>query len=38
MDGGVSKEQLMEALELAKKATQKVYEVQVNALKEKYGH
>jgi exosome complex component RRP41 len=36
MDGEVSKEQLKEALELAKKACMDIYEVQKKALKEKY--
>ena len=36
MDGEVSKEQLMKALEMAKEATEKVYEVQMRALKEKF--
>lgn len=38
MDGEISKAQLLEALELGRLATQKVYEVQVRALREKYGH
>tara|TARA_Y100000310_G_C20695391_1_gene825327 strand:- start:4674 stop:5321 length:648 start_codon:yes stop_codon:yes gene_type:complete len=38
MDGGVTKEQLIEALELGKKASQEVYELQVRSLKEKYGN
>ncbi|MEK6942568.1 MAG: exosome complex exonuclease Rrp41 [Nanoarchaeota archaeon] len=36
MDGEVSKEQLTEALEMAKKACMEIYEVQKKALKEKY--
>ena len=36
MDGEISKEDLMKALELAKEATERVYEIQVKALKEKY--
>ncbi len=36
MDGEISKEDLLKALELAKAATEKVYEVQVKALKEKF--
>ncbi|HLC50061.1 MAG TPA: exosome complex exonuclease Rrp41 [Candidatus Nanoarchaeia archaeon] len=36
MDGEVSKEQLKEALEMAKKACLQIYEVQKKALKEKY--
>ncbi|MBS3127342.1 exosome complex exonuclease Rrp41 [Candidatus Woesearchaeota archaeon] len=36
MDGEISKEDLLKALELAKAATEKVYELQVKALKEKY--
>jgi len=38
MDGLVSKEQLMEGLELGKKACYKIYEIQKNALKEKYNN
>jgi exosome complex component RRP41 len=37
MDGEVSKEQLMEVLEMGKKACTKIYEVQKNALKAKYS-
>lgn len=37
MDGLVSKEQLKEAIELGKKVCSKIYEVQKNALKAKYG-
>jgi len=36
MDGEISKEDLIKALELAKKATAKVYETQLQALKEKF--
>jgi exosome complex component RRP41 len=36
MDGEISKSDLLKALELAKEATEKVYEVQKKALKEKY--
>lgn len=36
MDGEISKEDLLEALELAKMATEKVYEIQKKALKEKF--
>ena len=36
MDGEISKDDLIKALEMAKAATEKVYEVQVKALKEKY--
>jgi len=36
MDGEISKENLIKALELAKVATEKVYELQKKALKEKY--
>ncbi len=36
MDGEISKEDLIKALELAKKATERVYEVQIKALKEKF--
>lgn len=36
MDGEISKEDLLKALELAKVATEKVYQVQAKALKEKY--
>ena len=38
MDGKISQEQLMTALELAKKVCIKIYEVQKAALKEKYNH
>ncbi|HLC88611.1 MAG TPA: exosome complex exonuclease Rrp41 [Candidatus Nanoarchaeia archaeon] len=37
MDGEISKEDLLEALELAKAATEKVYELQKKVLKEKFG-
>ena len=37
MDGEISKEDLLEALEMAKIATEKVYQLQVKALKEKYA-
>ena len=37
MDGEISKEDLLEALELAKSATEKVYELQKKVLKEKFG-
>jgi exosome complex component RRP41 len=36
MDGEISKEDLIKALELAKIATEKIYEVQKKALKEKF--
>lgn len=36
MDGGITKEDLLKALELGKKVTEKVYEVQKKALKERY--
>jgi exosome complex component RRP41 len=36
MDGGISKEDLLKALELGKKATEKVYQVQKQALKERF--
>ena len=36
MDGEISKEDLVQALELARSATEKVYEVQKQALKEKF--
>ena len=36
MDGEISKENLIKALELAKGATEKVYEIQMKALKEKF--
>ncbi len=36
MDGEISKEDLLEALELAKSATEKVYELQKKVLKEKF--
>lgn len=36
MDGEISKEDLLKALELAKTATEKVYELQMKALKEKF--
>ena len=34
LDGKIKREQLKEAIELARKATKKVYEVQKKALKE----
>jgi len=37
LDGKISKEELKEAIELAKKATEKIYEVQKKALKESLG-
>lgn len=37
MDGEISKADLIKALELAKAATEKVYQLQVKALKEKYA-
>ena len=37
MDGEISKQDLIKALELAKIATEKVYQLQVKALKEKYA-
>lgn len=37
MDGEISKEDLLKALELAKAATQKVYELQKKALKERFA-
>lgn len=37
MDGEISKKDLLNALELAKSATEKVYELQKKALKEKFG-
>ncbi|MDP2906867.1 MAG: exosome complex exonuclease Rrp41 [Nanoarchaeota archaeon] len=37
LDGSISKDELATLLEHAKKATQKIYEVQKKALKEKYG-
>ena len=36
MDGEISKEDMIKALEMASEVTDKVHEVQVNALKEKY--
>ena len=36
MDGEISKEDLLKALEIAKVATEKVYQLQVKALKEKF--
>lgn len=36
MDGEISKEDLLSALEMAKDATEKIYKLQVNALKEKF--
>jgi len=36
MDGEISKEDLLSSLEMAKDATEKIYQVQVNALKEKF--
>lgn len=37
MDGEISKEDLIKALEIAKEATDKIYEVQMKALKERFG-
>jgi exosome complex component RRP41 len=37
MDGEITKENLMQGLELAKGATDKIYEIQVKALKEKFS-
>jgi len=37
LDGNVSKDELKEALEMAKKSCQEIYKIQVKALKEKYG-
>lgn len=37
MDGEISKEHLLKALELAKEATEKIYAEQVRALKEKFS-
>lgn len=37
MDGEVSKETLLKSLELGKDATEKIYQVQVKALKERYA-
>lgn len=37
LDGNISKEELKKVLEMAKKAAQKINEVQKKALKEKYG-
>src|SRR3989344_3935482 len=37
MDGEISKQDLLKALEMAKIATEKVYQLQVKALKEKYA-
>ncbi len=37
MDGEVTKEMLLEAIEIGKKACVKIHEVQVNALKQKYA-
>lgn len=37
LDGNISKEELKKVLEMAKKAAQKINEVQEKALKEKYG-
>ena len=37
MDGDVSKEELKKALDLAKKGCEKIKEIQIRALKEKYG-
>ena len=37
MDGLVKKEQLMEALDKAKKACEDIYEIQKKALKDKYA-
>ncbi len=36
MDGEISKQHLLKALEMAKRATEKVYQVQIKALKEKF--
>ncbi|MBR9682923.1 exosome complex exonuclease Rrp41, partial [Candidatus Woesearchaeota archaeon] len=36
MDGEISKEDLIKAMEMAKVAIEQVYEVQVKALKERY--
>lgn len=36
LDGEISKEQIKKAIELGKKACEKIHEIQVNALKEKY--
>lgn len=36
MDGEISKEDLLKAIELAKLTTEKVYQIQIKALKEKY--
>lgn len=36
MDGEISKEELMKVLELAKRTSKKIYEIQKQALKEKY--
>jgi len=36
MDGEISKEDLLQALEMAKAATEKIYELQVKAIKEKF--
>jgi exosome complex component RRP41 len=38
MDGEISKEDLMKSLEMAKIATEKVYETQMRALKEKFSN
>ena len=37
MDGEISKEELKKALELAKKGSEQIKEIQIKALKEKYG-
>ncbi|MBI4151921.1 exosome complex exonuclease Rrp41 [Candidatus Woesearchaeota archaeon] len=37
MDGEISKESLLKLLEIAKDATEKIYQVQVKALKERYA-
>ncbi|MBS3166340.1 exosome complex exonuclease Rrp41 [Candidatus Woesearchaeota archaeon] len=37
MDGEISKEKLMQAIEMAKVATEKVYQLQIKALKEKFS-
>ena len=37
MDGEISKDKLMQAIEMAKVATEKVYQLQIKALKEKFS-
>jgi len=37
MDGEISKEDLMKAIEMGKIATEQVYQVQLKALKEKFS-